>query len=83
MSEVKSMEAFRDALTGLGRQFTQRAFSEEQAADLVLWLAFALLDRERRSWTDEQRTMILQRCIKEMELRLKYGRWPEEWLGWP
>lgn len=59
MSEVKSMEVFRDALTELGRAFIQRAFSEEQAADLVLWLAFALLDRERRSWADEQRTMIL------------------------
>jgi hypothetical protein len=51
MSEVKSMEAFRDALTELGRAFTQRAISEEQAANLVLWLALALLDRERRSWT--------------------------------
>jgi len=41
MGNVKSIEAFRDALTGLGRQCTQHAFSEEQAADLVLWLAFA------------------------------------------
>jgi hypothetical protein len=74
MSEVKSMEALRDALTEQGRGFTQHAFSEEQASDLVLWLAFALLGCERKAWTDEQRTITLQRCIKEMELRLKYGR---------
>jgi hypothetical protein len=42
------MEAFRDALTELGREFTPRAFSEEQAPDLVLWLAFAPLDCERK-----------------------------------
>ena len=36
MSEVKSMEAFREALTELGRAFTQYPFSEVQAADLVL-----------------------------------------------
>lgn len=82
MDDLTSMETFRDELADVARRFACGSVSEEDASDLVLWLAFALLDRDRRAWTDEQRVTIVRRCIKEMEMRLKYGRWSEEWLGW-
>ena len=82
MDELTSIEAFRDELTEVARRFTRGSASVEDTSDLVIWLAFALLDRERRAWTDEQRATILRCCRKEMEMRLKYGRWSEEWLGW-
>ncbi len=43
---------------------------------------FALVDRNRSAWTEEQRRAILYRCIKEMQLRIEHGSWSEEWLGW-
>ena len=82
MNDLTSIEAFRDELAEVARRFTRGSVSEVDASDLMLWLAFALLDRDRRAWTDEQRVTIVRRCMKEMEMRLKYGQWSEEWLGW-
>jgi len=82
MDELTSIEAFRDELAEVARRFIRSSASVEDASDLVMWLAFALLDRDRKAWTDEQRAAILRYCMKEMEMRLKYGQWSEEWLGW-
>lgn len=82
MEEVPNIDAFRDELVAVARQFTGSVASVENASDLIVWFAFALLDRNRSIWTDEQRGAIVHRCVKEMQLRIDHGTWSEEWLGW-
>ncbi len=82
MEEVPNIDAFRDELVAVARQFTGSVASVENASDLIVWFAFALLDRNRSVWADEQRRAIIHRCVKEMQLRIEHGTWSEEWLGW-
>ena len=82
MEEVPNIDVFREELIAVARQFTGSAASVENASDLIVWFTFALLDRNRSAWTDEQRRAIIHKCIKEMQLRIEHGSWSEEWLGW-